>query len=90
MSNQIRIKRRASTGSAGAPSSLKNAELAYNEADNVLYYGYGDDGSGNATSIIGIAGSGNNVTITGMKKHRVLCFFIIFTTTNLIISRTYS
>ena len=63
MANQIRIKRRASTGSTGAPSSLKNAELAYNEADNVLYYGYGDDGSGNATSIIGIAGSGNNITI---------------------------
>ena len=67
MANQIRIKRRASTGSAGAPSSLKNAELAYNEADNVLYYGYGDDGSGNATSIIGIAGAGNNVTITGTQ-----------------------
>ena len=67
MSNQIRIKRRASTGSTGAPSALKNAELAYNEADNVLYYGYGDDGSGNATSIIGIAGSGNNVTITGAQ-----------------------
>ena len=67
MANQIRIKRRASTGLAGAPSSLKNAELAYNEADNVLYYGYGDDGSGNATSIIGIAGSGNNVTITGTQ-----------------------
>jgi hypothetical protein len=63
MSNQIRIKRRASSGSAGAPSALKNAELAYNEADNVLYYGFGDDGSGNATSIIGIAGSGNNVTV---------------------------
>ena len=67
MANQIRIKRRASGGAAGAPSSLKNAELAYNEADNVLYYGYGDDGSGNATSIIGIAGSGNNVTIGGTQ-----------------------
>ena len=65
MANQIRIKRRASAGAAGAPTSLKNAELAYNEADNVLYYGYGDDGSGNATSIIGIAGSGSNVTIAG-------------------------
>ena len=67
MANQIRIKRRASTGAAGAPSALKNAELAYNEADNILYYGYGDDGSGNATSIIGIAGSGNNVTVTGTQ-----------------------
>ena len=67
MSNIIRIKRRASTGNAGAPSALKNAELAYNEADNVLYYGYGDDGSGNATSIIGIAGSGNNITVAGTQ-----------------------
>ena len=67
MANQIRIKRRASTGSAGAPSSLKNAELAFNEADNVLYYGYGDDGSGNATSIIGIGGDGNVVSLSGTQ-----------------------
>ena len=67
MANQIRIKRRAAGGAAGAPASLKNAQLAYNEQDNVLYYGYGDDGSGNATSIIGIAGSGNNVTIGGTQ-----------------------
>lgn len=67
MANQIRIKRRASTGSVGAPSSLKNAELAFNEADNVLYYGYGDDGSGNATSIIGIGGDGSVVSISGTQ-----------------------
>lgn len=67
MANQIRIKRRASTGSAGAPASLKNAELAFNEADNVLYYGYGDDGSGNATSIIGIGGDGNVVSLSGTQ-----------------------
>ena len=68
MANQIRIKRRASTGSAGAPSSLKNAELAFNEADNVLYYGYGDNGSGDATSIVGIAGSGHNVTLASTQS----------------------
>ena len=67
MANQIRIKRRASTGAAGAPSSLKNAELAFNEADNVLYYGYGDDGNGNATSIIGIGGDGNVVSLSGTQ-----------------------
>jgi hypothetical protein len=67
MANQIRIKRRAATGSAGAPSSLKNAELAFNEADNVLYYGYGDDGNGNATSIIGIGGDGNVVSLSGTQ-----------------------
>lgn len=67
MANQIRIKRRASSGLAGAPSSLLNAEIAYNEADNVLYYGYGDNGSGVATSIIAIAGSGSNVTLSGTQ-----------------------
>jgi hypothetical protein len=56
MSNSIRIKRRASTGSAGAPTSLKNGELAYNEADDVLYYGYGVSGS-NAAQIKPIAGN---------------------------------
>ena len=37
MANTIRIKRRSSAGAAGAPSSLENAELAYNEADDTLY-----------------------------------------------------
>jgi hypothetical protein len=67
MANQIRIKRRAATGATGAPASLKNAELAFNEADNVLYYGYGDDGNGNATSIIGIGGDGNVVSLSGTQ-----------------------
>ena len=62
MSNVIRIKRRSGTGATGAPSSLKNAELAYNEADDTLYYGKGSDGSGDATSIPAIAGSGAYVT----------------------------
>jgi hypothetical protein len=57
MANTIRIKRRA-TGSSGAPASLKNAELAFNEVDQVLYYGKGADGSGNATSVIAIGGVG--------------------------------
>ena len=73
MANILRIKRRTGTGSAGAPSSLKNAELAFNEADNTLYYGYGDDGSGNANTIPAIGGVGAFVslgtaqTITGNK-----------------------
>jgi len=57
MANVIRIKRRGS-GSSGAPSSLKNAELAFNEVSQVLYYGKGDDGNGNATSVIAIGGVG--------------------------------
>lgn len=59
MSNTIRIKRRANGGGAGAPSSLANAELAFNEQTNVLYYGTGTGGGGgSATSIIAIAGNG--------------------------------
>ena len=59
MSNTIRIKRRANGGGAGAPSTLANAELAFNEQTNVLYYGTGTGGAGgSATSIIAIAGSG--------------------------------
>ena len=56
MANSIRIKRRAASGLAGAPTSLKNGELAYNENDNKLYYGFGDNGSGVATSIPVIGG----------------------------------
>ena len=56
MSNSIRIKRRAASGDAGAPASLKNGELAYNEADNNLYYGFGDNGSGVATTVKTIGG----------------------------------
>lgn len=59
MSNTIRIKRRANGGGAGAPSSLANAELAFNEQTNILYYGTGTGGAGgSATSIIPIAGNG--------------------------------
>ena len=75
MSNTIRIKRRAASGGAGAPSSLANAELAFNEASNILYYGTGTGGAGGtATSVIAIAGNGafvdlsTNQTIGGTKS----------------------
>ena len=60
MSNTIRIKKRSASGSAGSPSSLSPSELAFNEADLKLYYGFGDDGSTppSASSIITIGGSG--------------------------------
>lgn len=59
MANTLRIKRRAAGGAAGAPASLANAELAYNEQDNVLYYGFGTGGAGgSATTVIGIGGPG--------------------------------
>jgi hypothetical protein len=74
MANTIRIKRRASGGGAGAPTTLANAELAFNEQTNVLYYGTGTGGAGgSATSIIPIAGNGafvdtsTNQTVGGIK-----------------------
>lgn len=64
MANIIRIKRRAAGGGAGAPTTLQNAELAFNEDTNILYYGSGTGVGGAATSIIPIAGSGNYVDLT--------------------------
>ena len=60
MSNTIRIKKRAASGSAGAPTSLSPSELAFNENDLKLYYGFGDDGNTPpaASSIITIGGAG--------------------------------
>lgn len=63
MANTLRIKRRT-TGSPGAPTSLKNAELAYNEVDDVLYYGRGADGNGDAVTIPAIGGSGAYLTLS--------------------------
>lgn len=67
MANTLRIKRRT-TGAAGAPSSLQNAELAFNEVDSTLYYGEGTGGAGGtATSIIAIAGPGAYVNLSGSQ-----------------------
>ncbi len=66
MANTLRIKRRV-TGAAGAPSGLKNAELAFNEVDGILYYGKGSDVDGNATTIPAIAGDGAFVSLTGTQ-----------------------
>lgn len=69
MANTLRIKRRASGGSSGAPSSLENAELAFNESDagnGVLYYGYGTGGAGgSATNVVAIGGDGAFVNLSG-------------------------
>jgi uncharacterized cupin superfamily protein len=58
MANTIRIKKRAASGADGAPSSLASSELAFNESDLKLYYGFGDNGSAEATSVITVGGSG--------------------------------
>ena len=67
MANTIRLKKRASGGASGAPSSLAPSEPAYSEVDNILYYGYGDAGGGAASSVIAIAGSGAYATLTGTQ-----------------------
>ena len=62
MANTIRIKR--STGSS-APTSLANAEVAYSEGSDTLWYGTGTGGAGGtATSIEAIGGSGYFSTLT--------------------------
>lgn len=65
MANTIRVKRRSS-GAVGAPASLENAELAFNEVDDVLYYGKGTGGAGGtATTIEAIAGKGAYLALSG-------------------------
>jgi len=67
MANTLRIKRRSS-GSPGAPSSLQNAELAFNEVDSTLYIGVGTGGAGgSATTIIAIGGPGAFVDLTSSQ-----------------------
>ena len=58
MAQKIRIKRRAALGGAGAPTTLAAAELAFNEASKILYYGLGDTGAGEAQTVIAIGGEG--------------------------------
>ena len=62
MANTLRIKRRL-TGVSGAPGSLANAELAFNEVNDTLYYGKGSN-DGTATSVIAIGGPGTFATKT--------------------------
>ena len=67
MATTLRIKRRAS-GNAGAPASLQNAELAFNEVDDTLYYGKGTGGAGGtATTVEAIGGKGAFVSVAGSQ-----------------------
>ena len=74
MSNTIRIKKRSASGSAGAPSSLSPSEVAFNEADLKLYYGFGDDGATPpaASSIITIGGSGAFFSKTATQNANIV------------------
>lgn len=83
MANTIRIKKRAGTGNAGAPTTLAPSELAFNEnsSDRKLYYGLGDDGDGTSSSVIAIGGDGafttldTAQTISGNKTFTGTCDF---------------
>jgi hypothetical protein len=67
MANSIRIKRRTS-GTTDSPASLLQAELAFNEVNNVLWYGKGTGGAnGTAGSVIAIGGDGAYVNLTGTQ-----------------------
>jgi hypothetical protein len=60
MANTFQIKRRTS-GQSGAPGSLLNGELAFNEVNDTLYYGMA---SGAVQPIANIGGAGNFVTVS--------------------------
>jgi hypothetical protein len=66
MANTIQLKRRVS-GVAGAPAALKSGEIAHNEVDDTLSVGKGDDGAGNATSILPVAGNGGFLALVGTQ-----------------------
>ena len=73
MANTIRIKRRAIGGGAGAPSSLANAELAFNEDSEILYYGLGTGGTGGtATSALPIGGPGAFISAATTRNANVV------------------
>lgn len=66
---QYGLRRRVS-GATGSPSTAIGGELAANEVDTnglVVYYGKGDDGSGNATSIVPIGGPGAFMDLTSVQ-----------------------
>ena len=70
MATTLRIKRRLTGGSSGAPSALKGGELAFNEVDGKLYYGSAEDGGGDAQTILQIgvtnpAAQSDTLTIDG-------------------------
>jgi hypothetical protein len=67
MANTIQLKRRVS-GVTGAPAALKSGEIAHNEVDDTLYVGKGDDGAGNATSVIPLAGKGSFVDLAASQS----------------------
>ena len=74
MANEIKLKRRTA-GAVGAPVALKSGELAWNQVDDTIYGGKGDDGGGNATSVVPIGGEGHfakkdSPALTGTQRRQ--------------------
>ena len=67
MASTIRIKRKLAAGGSGGPASLSNAELAFNENTQTLYYGLGVSGN-QAASIIAIGGVGAFVDLANAQS----------------------
>lgn len=61
MSNPIRLKRRATGGASGAPSSLLVGEPAYSEVDSILYIGT------TGGTVVAMGGTGAFVTLTSTQ-----------------------
>lgn len=59
MASPFRVRRRATGGATGAPSSLLQSELAWSEVDQILYIGQGTGGS---ASVVAIGGPGSYAT----------------------------
>lgn len=60
----LRIKRRASGGASGAPSSLAQSELAFSEVDDILHIG---KGTGGGASVLAIGGPGAFLSLTATQ-----------------------
>jgi phage-related tail fiber protein len=79
MANTIRIKRRSTDSTAPSTSQAVNGELAFNENNDILYYGKGGNSSA-SSSVIKIGGSGaylttdTNQTPTGVKTFSTTTF----------------
>lgn len=59
MASPFRVRRRATGGASGAPTSLLQSELAWSEVDQILYIG---QGSGGSATVVAIAGPGSYAT----------------------------
>src|SRR5215472_12340053 len=73
MTDVLRVKRRATGGAAGAPTTAQvgQSELAYNEVDDTFWIGKGGTPSA-AASVVKLGGIGNFLQLTGGTLSGVL------------------